>query len=74
MVFVEGGLRRLEEPVDGAIGIGTGKAIDSRSRSRPRSPRRDRSPFFGGPASREVILEGLPLDMVEDDVGHHLPV
>lgn len=44
------------------------------SRSRSRSPRRDRSPFFGGPASREVILEGLPLDMVEDDVGHHLPV
>lgn len=28
MVFVEGGLRRLEEPVDEAIGIGTGKAID----------------------------------------------
>lgn len=45
----------------------------SRSRSLSRSPRRGRSPYYGGPPSREVILEGLPLDMVEDDVGHHLP-
>lgn len=45
----------------------------SRTRSPSRSPRRGRSPYYGGPPSREVILEGLPLDMVEDDVGHHLP-
>ncbi|MCJ1302592.1 hypothetical protein MMC08_005396 [Hypocenomyce scalaris] len=43
------------------------------SRSRSGSPRRDRSPFYGGPPSREVMLEGIPLEMVEDDVGHHLP-
>lgn len=44
------------------------------SRSRSGSPRRDRSPYYGGPPSREVMLEGIPLDMVEDDVGHHLPI
>lgn len=51
-------------------------SYDSRSRSRSRRPRsrsrsqqRDRSPYYGGPASREVILEGLILDMVEEDVG-----
>ncbi len=38
--------------------------------SRSRSQQRDRSPYYGGPASREVILEGLMLDMVEEDVGH----
>ncbi|KAI9877440.1 MAG: hypothetical protein M1830_003897 [Pleopsidium flavum] len=43
------------------------------SRSRSRSPRRDRSPYYGGPPSREVILEGLPVEMAEDDVGHHYP-
>ena len=37
------------------------------------SPPRDRSPFYGGPPSREVILEGLPLDLTEEDVGHLLP-
>lgn len=40
------------------------------SRTRSRSQRRDRSPYYGGPPSREVILEGLMLDMVEEDVGH----
>ncbi|KAI4253077.1 MAG: hypothetical protein LQ352_003921 [Teloschistes flavicans] len=44
----------------------------SRSRSRSRSPqRRDRSPYFGGPPSREVIMEGIPLDISEEDVRHH---
>ena len=38
------------------------------SRSRSRSPRRDRSPYYGGPPSREVILEALPLEMTEEDV------
>ncbi|KAI4285620.1 MAG: hypothetical protein L6R38_000522 [Xanthoria sp. 2 TBL-2021] len=48
---------------------------DSRSRSRSRSPqRRDRSPHFGAPPSREVILEGIPLDILEEDVRHHLPI
>ncbi|KAI4204202.1 MAG: hypothetical protein LQ350_001393 [Teloschistes chrysophthalmus] len=42
------------------------------SRSRSRSPqRRDRSPYFGGPPSREVIMEGIPLDISEEDVRHH---
>ena len=43
------------------------------SRSRSRSPRRDRSPYFGGPPSREVMMDGLPVDLVEEDVGHHPP-
>lgn len=42
----------------------------SRSRSRSQN-RRSRSPFYGGPASRDVILEGLPMEMESDDVGHH---
>src|SRR5947208_10927697 len=44
---------------------------DSRNRSRSRSGGRTRSPYLGGPPSRDVILEGLPIDMGEDDVGHH---
>ena len=39
------------------------------SRSRSRSPQRDRSPYYGGPPSREIMMDGLPLDMVEEDVG-----
>lgn len=39
--------------------------------------RRDRSPFVGGTTagapSREVILEGLPLDITENDVRHTFP-
>lgn len=38
------------------------------SRSRSPSPRRDKVPYYGGPPSREVILEGLPLEMTEEDV------
>lgn len=38
------------------------------SRSRSPSPRRDKAPYYGGPPSREVILEGLPLEMTEEDV------
>ena len=39
----------------------------SRSRSRSRSPRGRRPPHYG-PESREVMMEGLPMDMKEDDV------
>ena len=39
------------------------------SRSRSQSPRRERSPYYGGPPSREIMMDGLPLDMVEEDVG-----
>ena len=44
---------------------------DSRSRSRSPRRRRSRSPYYGGPPSREVMMDGLPLDMFEEDVGHH---
>lgn len=37
------------------------------------SPRRERSrsrsPYFGGTPNRNVILEGLPLDLTQEDVG-----
>ncbi|KAL8796890.1 MAG: hypothetical protein Q9195_000973 [Heterodermia aff. obscurata] len=42
------------------------------SRSRSRSPRRDKSPYYGAPPSREVILEGLPLEMTEEDISKEL--
>lgn len=47
------------------------RSPDYDSRSRSHSPRRDRSPYYGGPPSREVIMEGLPQEMTEDDVGYH---
>lgn len=34
--------------------------------SRSRSPRRGKSGF--GPESREIMMEGFPVDMTEDDV------
>jgi len=38
--------------------------------SRSSSPRRrEYSPSYGGPPSKEVILEGLPAALMEDDVG-----
>lgn len=40
-----------------------------RNNSRSRSRQRDRSPYYGGPPSREVILDGLKADAVEEDVG-----
>ncbi|KAI9833288.1 MAG: hypothetical protein M1819_003682 [Sarea resinae] len=42
----------------------------SRSRSRSTDRRRGRSPQFGGPPSRDIILEGLPVEMTEDDLRH----
>ncbi|KAL9049713.1 MAG: hypothetical protein Q9206_005396 [Seirophora lacunosa] len=46
----------------------------SRSRGRtPTGPRRDRSPLGGGYPSKEIIMEGIPLDLSEADVRHHLP-
>ncbi|KAF8853934.1 hypothetical protein BDZ45DRAFT_60443 [Acephala macrosclerotiorum] len=41
---------------------------DYRSPSRDRS--RSRSPYFGGPPNRNVILEGIPLEWTQEDVGH----
>ncbi|KAL1968131.1 hypothetical protein VTN77DRAFT_2262 [Rasamsonia byssochlamydoides] len=43
----------------------------SRSRSRSRSPRRGRSSHHGQ-ESKEVIMEGLPVDMVEEDISSEL--
>ncbi|KAI4128960.1 MAG: hypothetical protein LQ341_006623, partial [Variospora aurantia] len=41
----------------------------SRSRNRtPTGPRRDRSPLGGGHPSKEIIMEGIPLDLSEADV------
>ncbi|KAI9808606.1 MAG: hypothetical protein M1825_003756 [Sarcosagium campestre] len=44
----------------------------SGSRSRSRSPRRNRSPRFGGPPSRDVMMEGLPLDLREEHIFYEL--
>jgi len=43
----------------------------SYSRSRSRSPRRGRPHY--GQESREVMMDGLPVDMAEEDVGQLLP-
>ncbi|KAL2008987.1 hypothetical protein VTN00DRAFT_7181 [Thermoascus crustaceus] len=42
----------------------------SYSRSRSRSPRRGRPPY--GQESKEVMMEGLPVDMAEEDISHEL--
>lgn len=41
---------------------------DSRSRSRSRSSRDDRNSSWGGPPSKEIIMEGLAAHLTEDDV------
>jgi hypothetical protein len=38
--------------------------------SPPRDRSRSRSPFYGAPPNRNVILEGLPMEMTQEDVGH----
>lgn len=38
-------------------------------RSPPRERSRSRSPYYGGPPNRNVILEGLPIEMTQEDVG-----
>ncbi|RAL12210.1 putative G-patch domain protein [Aspergillus homomorphus CBS 101889] len=43
----------------------------SYSRSRSRSPRRSRHSHYGQ-ESREVMMDGLPVDMVEEDVSNEL--
>ncbi|PWY68519.1 hypothetical protein BO94DRAFT_560923 [Aspergillus sclerotioniger CBS 115572] len=43
----------------------------SYSASRSRSPRRSRQPHFGH-ESREVMMDGLPVDMVEEDITNEL--
>ena len=37
--------------------------------SPPRDRSRSRSPYYGAPPNRNVILEGLPLEMTQEDVG-----
>ncbi|TVY23135.1 putative RNA-binding protein [Lachnellula hyalina] len=41
-------------------------------RSPPRNRSRSRSPYFGGPPNRNVILEGLPTDMTQEDILNEL--
>jgi hypothetical protein len=45
----------------------------SRSRSNSRGGERDRSPWHGAP-SRDIIMEGLPVDLLEQDVGFPPPL
>ena len=42
------------------------------SRNRSRGQRSGRGPYYGQ-ESREIMMEGLPVDMVEDDVGILIP-
>lgn len=55
---------------------GRGRYID-RDREGYQSPRRarsrSRSPYYGAPPNRNVILEGLPLDFTQEDVGCPIP-
>jgi len=39
----------------------------------PRARSRSRSPYYGAPPNRNVILEGLPIDMTQEDVGRPIP-
>ena len=39
----------------------------------PRDRSRSRSPYFGAPPNRTVILEGLPLSMTQEDVRNPIP-
>lgn len=43
-------------------------SYDSRSRSRSRDSREDKNSSMGGPASKEIIMEGLAAYLTEDDV------
>jgi RNA-binding protein 5/10 len=45
----------------------------SRSRSQSRSRSRSRSPHYGAPPSRTIILEGIPINMTQEDVGYPSP-
>lgn len=47
---------------------------DYQSPPRHHSRNRDRSPHYGGPPNRTIILEGLPLNMTQEDVGHPCPL
>ncbi|CAG8982970.1 hypothetical protein HYALB_00003549 [Hymenoscyphus albidus] len=38
-------------------------------RSPPRQRSRSRSPYYGGPPNRNVMLDGLPKEMTQEDVG-----
>lgn len=56
---------------------GRGRYTD-RDRENYVSPRRERSrsrsPYYGAPPNRNVILEGLPLDFTQEDVGRPIPL
>jgi RNA-binding protein 5/10 len=41
--------------------------------SPPRDRSRSRSPYYGAPPNRNVILEGLPMEMTQEDVGRPVP-
>ena len=43
-------------------------------KSPPRDRSRSRSPYFGAPPNRNVILEGIPLEMTQEDVGRPIPI
>jgi len=55
---------------------GRGRYTD-RDREGYQSPRRDRSrsrsPYYGAPPNRNVILDGIPLHMTQEDVGRPIP-
>ncbi|TAQ85482.1 hypothetical protein B7494_g6193 [Chlorociboria aeruginascens] len=40
--------------------------------SPPHDRSRSRSPYFGGPPSRTIILEGLPMEMTQEDIFNEL--
>lgn len=46
----------------------------SRSWSRSRSRSQSRSPYYGAPPSRTIILEGIPMNMTQEDVGYPFPM
>src|ERR1700753_309111 len=45
----------------------------SRSRGSPRRRDREHSPPYSGNPSREIIMEGIPVDMTDQDVRLHIP-
>ncbi|KAG0650519.1 putative RNA-binding [Hyphodiscus hymeniophilus] len=66
------GLERDHEPLGSPRREGRGRYTD-RDREDYKSPPRDRSrsrsPYYGASPNRNVILEGLPLEMTQEDVG-----
>lgn len=65
---LDGGYERLRSPRREGRGRYTDRDREG-YQSPPRDRCRSRSPYFGGPPNRTVILEGLPMDMTQEDVG-----